>query len=297
MFDSTSSVVMVVLLLLIGIVLGGLAGYVLGRAQGRRAVGMGSDGQVDELRSQLDQAQERLHGSDAALVEARTKVDGLNRELSFVKSQLAQAQQAEQIRIEQERRRTQAQEEEKRRRQAQNLEEESKVLSALAPVQKNLDALQHKVAQIEEGRKQEMGSLGQQLKSLGEQQGRLDKETSSLASALRNNKVRGAWGEAQLRNIVESAGLLEHVDFDTQVVVTASDGRVLRPDMVVHLPGGKTIPIDAKAPYSDYQRACEIPDTASDDELHRRDELLKAHARALREHVKALADKEYWNAF
>ncbi|MBI0071422.1 MULTISPECIES: DNA recombination protein RmuC [Bifidobacterium] len=297
MFDSTSSVVMVVFLLLIGMVLGGLAGYALGRTQGRRAVGMGSDSQVDELRSQLDQAQDRLHGSEAALVEARTKVDGLNRELSFVKSQLAQAQQAEQIRIEQERRRAQAQEEEKRRRQAQNLEEESKVLSALAPVQKNLDALQHKVAQIEEGRKQEMGSLGQQLKSLGEQQGRLDKETSSLASALRNNKVRGAWGEAQLRNIVESAGLLEHVDFDTQVVVTASDGRVLRPDMVVHLPGGKTIPIDAKAPYSDYQRACEIPDTASDDELHRRDELLKAHARALREHVKALADKEYWNAF
>ena len=271
---------MVVLLLLIGMALGGLAGYVLGRAQGRRAVSMGSDVQVDELRSQLDQAQDRLRGSEAALVEARTKVDGLNRELSFVKSQLAQSQQAEQIRIEQERRRAQAQEEEKRRRQAQNLEEESKVLSALAPVQKNLDALQHKVAQIEEGRKQEMG-----------------KETSSLASALRNNKVRGAWGEAQLRNIVESAGLMEHVDFDTQVVVTASDGRVLRPDMVVHLPGGKTIPIDAKAPYSDYQRACGIPDTASDDELRRRDELLQAHARALREHVKVLADKEYWNAF
>ena len=127
------------------------------------------------------------------------------------------------------------------------------------PVQKNLDALQTKVAQIEEGRKHEMGALGEQLKGLGEQQARLDRETSALSSALRNNKVRGAWGEAQLRNIVESAGLLEHVDFDTQVVVTDADGRTQRPDMIIHMPGGKTIPIDAKAPYADYQRACEIP--------------------------------------
>ena len=96
---------------------------------------------------------------------------------------------------------------------------------------------------------------------LGEQQARLDRETSSLSAALRNNKVRGAWGEAQLRNIVESAGLLEHVDFDTQVVMTGVDGKTLRPDMIVHLPGGKTIPIDAKVPYADYQRACMIPET------------------------------------
>ena len=137
------------------------------------------------------------------------------------------------------------------------------MLSALAPVQKNLDALQQKVAQIEEGRKQELGALSEQLRGLGEQQARLDKETSTLSAALRNNKVRGAWGEAQLRNIVESAGLLEHVDFDTQVVVTDSDGHIQRPDMVVHLPGGKSIPIDAKVPYADYQRACEIPETAS----------------------------------
>ena len=141
----------------------------------------------------------------------------------------------------------------------QALNEQGKVLSALAPVQKNLDALQQKVAQIEEGRKQELGALSEQLRGLGEQQARLDKETSTLSAALRNNKVRGAWGEAQLRNIVESAGLLEHVDFDTQVVVTDSDGHIQRPDMVVHLPGGKSIPIDAKVPYADYQRACEIP--------------------------------------
>ncbi len=109
--------------------------------------------------------------------------------------------------------------------------------------------------------------------------------------------MRGAWGEAQLRNIVESAGLLEHVDFDTQVVVTDSEGRTQRPDMIIHMPGGKTIPIDSKAPYADYQRACEIPDTASPEELERKDELLRAHAKAVREHVKTLGNKAYWNAF
>ena len=103
--------------------------------------------------------------------------------------------------------------------------------------------------------------------------------------------------EAQLKNIVESAGLLEHVDFDTQVVVTDADGHTQRPDMIIHMPGGKTIPIDAKAPYADYQRACEIPDTASPEELARKNELLHSHAKAVRDHVKTLGDKAYWNAF
>ncbi|BDR53722.1 hypothetical protein KIM372_16290 [Bombiscardovia nodaiensis] len=296
MFDIAAVIVLiigVILALAVGIVLG----LSLAKGRERDAVraaqvqaSQEAEAQWQDLRSQLAQAQERV-------AQYRAQFEGANEQLSFVKSQLAQAQQAEQIRLAHEREQAQEREEQKRQEQAKTLQEQSKVLSALAPVQKNLDALQHKVAQIEEGRKQEMGALGQQLRSLGEQQGRLDKETSSLASALRNNKVRGSWGEAQLKNIVESAGLLEHVDFDTQVVVTASDGRVLRPDMVVHLPGGKTIPIDAKAPFSDYQRACEIPDTASEEELARKQELLKSHAKALRDHVKALADKEYWNAF
>lgn len=288
---------MLAVMVVVGAALGALAGFVVGRAKGREQSRTVRSAELDAARTDLDAARHEASSLTAQVAEYRAQTEGLNQQLAFVKSQLAQAQQAEQIRIQQERERASAETERRRNEQQRALEEQGKVLSALAPVQKNLDALQQKVAQIEEGRKHEMGALGEQLKGLGEQQARLDRETSSLAAALRNNKVRGAWGEAQLRNIVESAGLLEHVDFDTQVVVTDENGRTQRPDMIIHLPGGKTIPIDAKAPYADYQRACAIPETASPEELARRDELLHAHAKALREHVKALGDKAYWKAF
>jgi DNA recombination protein RmuC len=294
MFDN--SVVGIVVLVIVA-ALGALAGFAVGRSQGQQSARESKSAQFDEQKRSYDQAMAQLSALTAQSAQYRAQTDGLSEQLTFVKSQLAQAQRSEQIRIEHERELAQAREEKKREEQAKSLSEQSKVLSALAPVQKNLDTLQLKVAQIEEGRKHEMGALGEQLKGLGEQQTRLDKETSSLSAALRNNKVRGAWGEAQLKNIVESAGLLEHVDFDTQVVVEDGDGRVQRPDMVVHLPGGKSIPIDAKVPYSDYQRACAITDTASPEDLRRREELLQAHAKAVREHVKTLGDKAYWNAF
>ncbi|KFF31581.1 RmuC domain protein [Bifidobacterium bombi DSM 19703] len=294
--------------MLIVAALGLIAGYAVGKTKGERSVlhdgaegglgaGMLTVQEADALRSRNESLNAQVSALNADNARVRAQAEGLSQQLSFVKSQLAQAQQAEQIRVQHERERAAQEAERKREEQAKTMSEQSKVIAALAPVQKNLDALQMKVAQIEEGRKSEMGALGQQLKGLGDQQARLDKETSSLSAALRNNKVRGAWGEAQLRNIVESAGLLEHVDFDTQVVVTDPEGNIQRPDMVIHLPGGKAIPIDAKVPYSDYQRACEIPETASPEDLDRRKSLLQAHARALREHVKTLGDKAYWNAF
>ena len=286
-----------IVVLLAGAALGGATGFLWGKSHAQEVIRHTSNTETQELNQQLQAARTEISRLETANAQARAQVEGANQQLAFVKSQLAQAQQAEQIRIQHERDRAAAQEETKRAEQAQRLKEQSRVIEALAPVQKNLDALQSKVSQIEEGRKKEMGALGEQLKGLGEQQSRLDKETNALSAALSNNKVRGAWGEAQLRNIVESAGLLEHVDFDTQVVVKDADGRDQRPDMVVHLPGGKTIPIDAKVPYSDYQRACEIPDSAGADELARRGELLKAHAKALREHVRVLGDKAYWQAF
>ena len=297
MFDNVLGVVVLIVLVLIAAALGVVAGFVAGRSRGQEAAREARAGEIEASKAEVEDGRQRIAELEAQSAQLRAQAEGLVQQLSFAKSQLAQAQQAEQIRLQHERERAEAEAERKRAEQAKMLNEQSKVLSALAPVQKNLDALQAKVAQIEEGRKQEMGALGAQLKGLGEQQARLDRETSSLSAALRNNKVRGAWGEAQLRNIVESAGLLEHVDFDTQVVVAGAEGNSQRPDMVVHLPGGKTIPIDAKVPYADYQRACEIPDTASPEDLERRAELLRAHAKALRDHVKTLGDKAYWNAF
>lgn len=294
MFDNP---VFVVILLVIVAALGAAAGFFAGRAKGQDMARGAKESDLNEAKAQIEADRQGISELNAAVVQYRTQAEGFSQQLTYLKSQLAQAQRAEEMRVERERQRAA---EEANRRQAESerkLQEQSKVLSALAPVQKNLDALQTKVAQIEEGRKHEMGALGEQLKGLGEQQARLDRETSALSSALRNNKVRGAWGEAQLRNIVESAGLLEHVDFDTQVVVTDADGHTQRPDMIIHMPGGKTIPIDAKAPYADYQRACEIPDTASPEELARKNELLHSHAKAVRDHVKTLGDKAYWNAF
>lgn len=308
MFEQIGTVIIVIVVLVVGAGLGLFAGFVLGRHKGQEmARGVKSE-ELEEAKTSLENARFENAELSARNAAAQAQIEGVNQQLAFAKSQLAQAQQAEQIRIQQERERAAAEAERKRQADAQaaeakraeqeaRLKEQSKVLEALAPVAKNLDTLQNKVTQIEEGRKREMGALGAQLKGLNDQQARLDKETSSLSAALRNNKVRGAWGEAQLRNIVESAGLLEHVDFDTQVVVTDADGHTQRPDMIIHMPGGKTIPIDAKAPYADYQRACEIPDTASPEELARKNELLHSHAKAVRDHVKTLGDKAYWNAF
>ena len=294
MFDNP---VFVVILLVIVAALGAAAGFFAGRSKGQEMDRDAKIADLNEAKAQIEADRQEIGELSTSVTQYRTQAEGLAQQLTYLKSQLAQAQRAEQERVERERERAAAEAERKQVENERKLQEQSKVLSALAPVQKNLDALQQKVSQIEEGRKREMGALGEQLKGLGEQQARLDRETNALSSALRNNKVRGAWGEAQLRNIVESAGLLEHVDFDTQVVVTDADGRTQRPDMIIHMPGGKTIPIDAKAPYADYQKACEIPDTATPEELARKSELLHAHAKAVREHVKTLGDKAYWNAF
>jgi DNA recombination protein RmuC len=150
------------------------------------------------------------------------------------------------------------------------------------------------VTVLEQQRTEQHGQLAQQLKSALESEERLRATAESLASALRSNSTRGVWGETQLRSVVEAAGLIERVDFDTQANITAESG-ARRPDMVVHLPGGKNIAVDAKVPFNSYLEASAIPATASGVEGARRAELLKEHVKAVRDHITTLGTKGYWS--
>ncbi|WP_018142496.1 DNA recombination protein RmuC [Alloscardovia criceti] len=290
----------------IGLVIGGVVGYLLALARGQNLNGSADavrnqEIQIRELTTQRDDFAERYENTRQELAAQREmtaqlqgNLQGAKEQLAFAQEQLQQSQEAEKQRIERERERSIEREEERRQEQAQKQKEESRVLEVLSPVQKNLEALQKKVTEIEESRQSEMGKLSEKLLGLGQAQEKLDKETSNLAMALRDNKVRGAWGEAQLKNIVESAGLREHVDFETQFSVHNAEGQQQRPDMVVMLPDGKFIPVDAKVPYSAYQNACAISETAPEQELRLRDEYLQQHAKALRSHIDTLAKREYW---
>jgi len=153
--------------------------------------------------------------------------------------------------------------------------------------------MQLKVTDLEHQRRTQHDELSQQLRSATESEERLRATADSLASALRNNSTRGVWGETQLRSVVEAAGLLQRVDFDVQSSIAGESGAG-RPDMIVRLPGGKSIAVDAKVPFNAYLDASAIPSTASDAELARREALLRQHVKAVRDHITALGDRRYW---
>ncbi|MCU1559890.1 DNA recombination protein RmuC [Mycetocola sp.] len=178
--------------------------------------------------------------------------------------------------------------------EAERARSESRVLQALAPVRESLQEMQQKVTELETQRSRQHGELAQQLRSATESEERLRSTAESLAAALNNNSTRGVWGETQLRSVVEAAGLLERVNFDVQSSITTDNGAG-RPDMVVYLPGGKSIAVDAKVPFSSYIEASAIPLTSSEPELARRAQLMKAHVKAVRDHILTLGSKTYWD--
>lgn len=182
----------------------------------------------------------------------------------------------------------------------QQFQSQHQIVQMLGPLSQQLDHLGTQVAQLERDRGQQYGQLSQQLRTAHLTDSALLENTQKLVASLRSSSARGHWGEVQLRRIVEAAGMLQHTDFEEQVslmVNTAErDGEQFRPDMLVHLPGGKSLIVDAKAPMSAILQAAEIPADGSEEDQRRRAELEAAHARALRAHVKDLGTKKYWNA-
>src|SRR3954469_15315333 len=130
----------------------------------------------------------------------------------------------------------------------------------LKPIADTLKAFDEKTQDLDRERQRAYGSLTAQVRELAEGQERLRVETGGLRTALRAPHVRGRWGEMQLKRVVELAGMLPHCDFDEQTTATDADGHMLRPDLVVKLPGGKRVVVDAKAPLAAYLDALEAED-------------------------------------
>ena len=160
----------------------------------------------------------------------------------------------------------------------------------VAPVKVSLEKLDGRIQDIEKVREGAYQALTTQVRSLAEGQGDLRRETSNLVRALRQPMARGRWGELQLRRVVEMAGMLEHCDFVEQASVEGEEGR-LRPDMVVRLPGGRNIVVDAKTPLTAYLEAAE-----TEDDVLRKQRLVD-HARQVRDHMTRLGRKSYQEQF
>lgn len=160
----------------------------------------------------------------------------------------------------------------------------------IEPIAKGLDKVERETRELEKARSEAYGALSQQLQGLASTQEGLRTETANLVTALRAPAVRGRWGEIQLRRVVEAAGMLPYCDFDEQPAAVA-EGRTLRPDLVVRLPGAKSVVVDAKTPLAAYLEALET----TDPDVQRTH--LRTHARQLREHVTKLSAKAYWEQF
>jgi DNA recombination protein RmuC len=172
-----------------------------------------------------------------------------------------------------------------------DLELRQQAISELVtPVRASLDKVDSKIQELEKARAGAYAGLQEQVRSLIETETQLRTETGRLVTALRSPGVRGNWGEMQLRRVVEMAGMLDHCDFITQTTVSGEEGR-LRPDLLVKLPAGKTIVVDAKTPLEAYLRAIEAEDEPS------RKARFADHARQVRTQILALGRKSYWEQF
>lgn len=237
-------------LLLLGVALGGVAGWLLGRL---RAPGDGAA--IAQLRDQFkaDAADALKHNNESFLALARQSLEPFQQRATHELQKT-----------------------------------EKNVESVVQPLKEALARADAQIAALEKQRAEAYGSLVAQVKQMQEGQALLGSETRNLVKALRRPEQRGMWGQNTLKNVVELSGMVDRCDFTEEV--TTADG-AQRPDMVVRMPGGGTIVVDAKAPLDAYLEAHEARDDAA------RDAALDRHARQVRERMQNLASKAYWKQF
>lgn len=244
-----------------------------------------TEARVAELDRELAVARERVESTARLLAEQRQFLEASRRELadSFQSlAAMALKDTSEQfLNLAQQRLET------ARTRATADLEERRQAIEGLvSPLRETLDRLDRKTGDLERARTADATRLGEQIEQLARSTSTLRDETTSLAAALRGTEVGGRWGELALRRVVEIAGMTAHCDFQEQLTIASGS----RPDMVVHLPEGRRIAVDAKAPLKEFLAASEARDDTS------RRTALNRHARALRVHVRQLATRDYAQA-
>ena len=277
---------MTALWLLLGLVLGsGLTGLIL-RAR-LRALAVESaraaalERELDGVRSDLEHERSRAAERLATVQDAQERLSATFKALSAEALQASQSQLVELARAQLAAAQAEGKGELDRRQQA--------VEQLVAPLREQLGRVDAQLVRLDQERRESRGRMDAQIRALTETGEKLRIETGALVTALRKPNTRGQWGQMQLRNVVELAGMVAHCDFVEQSSLSG-EGTSLRPDLVVSLPGGKHVVVDAKAPLQGVLDAYE----ARDEEERARH--LRDHARLLRKHVKALADKAYWEA-
>lgn len=284
---------LIIVVVVVAALLGGLAlGWVLGGRVARAGAETTTQlrAMLNEVVEERDAAKDRLARLETSLDERERGFDEQVRMLAEAKELLSaqfgeigqkllgEAQQAFLQRAD-----------ERFHQAGEKNEERLKML--LAPVGERLKAYEEQVGRIEKERTEAYGSLTGLIDQMRQGQERVQSEAARLVNSLRNApKARGRWGEQQLKNVLESCGLAEHVDYVTEASVTLEDGR-LRPDAIINVPGGRSLVIDAKVSLNDYQDAFNADDDAA------RDVAMARHCASMKAHIEGLSRKAYWDQF